>query len=130
MDVKERFEAVANEYLRLFCEKHGYDFEDARDCWVGDRVGEITEVGDRFVDLRDIRTDIDRDAPVGEFEAWNDYCLRLGYISPEIACPNYEHWLMGAPRKSEEQIAELEELHRHVEQARKALENAIKQENF
>ncbi|MEZ3441568.1 hypothetical protein [Alistipes sp.] len=120
------FEAAANAYLAAFCKKHGYDFEDARQSWVGGRVGEITEVADLFIDLRDIRTDIDHDAPKDEFVKWYDYCLRLSMIDHEILIPNYEHWLMGCPRKSEEEIAKLERLARNVKEAREALRYAVK----
>ena len=40
---KEYFVKGCNEYLRLFCEKHDFDYEDAKDSWVGGSVGEITE---------------------------------------------------------------------------------------
>ena len=67
---KEYFVKGCNEYLRLFCEKHDFDYEDAKDSWVGGSVGEITECGDYYVSMQTIITDIEMDAPKDEFLKW------------------------------------------------------------
>ena len=42
--------------------------------------------------------------------------------------PNYRSWLRGCPRKSEEEIAALEEAHRRMVEARQVLMEEIKQQ--
>ncbi len=53
---------------------------------------------------------------------------RLHIISDEITTPNYRSWLRGCPRKSEEEIAALEEAHRRMVEARQVLMEEIKQQ--
>ena len=77
--------------------------------------GGIAEVGDLFVSMADILTDIDRDAPEEEYIRYYDYCMRIGGICDgKLEPPNYDSWLRGCPRIDEEQIARLEELQRDV----------------
>lgn len=125
-DAREMFRRGCEAYLRLFCDKHGYDYEDAAQSWVAGDVGDVVCVGDMYVDLEDIRTDIDRDAPEDEFVKWYDYGMRLASIDLSIPTPNYSSWLRGYPRRSEQEMAELELLHHKVEVAKAELENAIK----
>jgi hypothetical protein len=123
-NLKEKFEAAANAYLMAFCEKHGYDFDE--DCWIGGRAGGIADLGDTaFANMETIRADMDMSAPEEEFGKWSDYCLRLGMIGV-TSTPNFEHWIKGCPRKSEEEIRDLERLHDRVREARNDLEKAIK----
>lgn len=75
--------------------------------------------------MTDIRTDIDMDAPDGEFVRWYDYCLTLRTIDSTILTPNYKSWLRGCPRKREEELQHLELLRRKVEMAKAELRNAI-----
>lgn len=117
---KEYFEKGCNEYLRLFCEKHDYDYEDAKDSWVGGSVGEITVCGDYYVDMQTIITDIEMAAPEEEFLKWYDYNLvanELGFTTP-----NFDHWLRGCPRVPQETFDKLKYL-------KKDLEDTIKVEN-
>lgn len=104
--LKRNYKASCNDYLKAFCEKHDYDFEDARKSWVGDRVGEVVEVADYYVDMTTIRTDIDKDAPEEEFVKWYDYDLTMKILGEPSM--NFDHWLMDAPRKSKEEIQDLE----------------------
>lgn len=122
---REMFRRGCEAYLRLFCQKHGYDYHDAVQNWVTGDVVDVVEVGDMFLDMDDIRTDIDMDAPQGEIVRWWDYCYRCATIDPGMPTPNYENWLRGCPRKSEEEIQKLELLRRKVEMAKAELENAI-----
>lgn len=112
-ELRLNYNAACNAYLAAFCEKHGYDYEP--DAWVGDDPGGIAEVGDLFVSMADMLTDIDRDAPEEEYIKYYDYCMRVGAIANgELETPNYDSWLRGCPRIDEEQIARLEELQRDV----------------
>lgn len=106
-ELRLSYNAVCNAYLAAFCEKHGYDYEP--DAWVGDDPGGIAEVGDLFVSMADMLTDIDRDAPEEEYIKYYDYCMRVGGICDgKLNTPNYDSWLRGCPRMDEEQIARLE----------------------
>ena len=129
--LKSDYEKARNAYLQAFCEKHGYDYEDAARSWVGGDVGGITECADYIVGMDDIITDIDRDAPEDEFVKYYDYCLRVGSIAcGKISTPNYSSWLSGCPRMSEEQITRLEELQRDIRKAERELEEQIRKEKF
>lgn len=112
-ELRLNYNAACNAYLAAFCEKHGYDYDPA--AWVGNDPGGIAEVGDLFVSMADMLTDIDRDAPEEEYIKYYDYCLRVGSIANgELETPNYDSWLRGCPRMDEEQLRRLEELQRDV----------------
>ena len=116
---REYFVKGCNEYLRLFCEKHDYDYEEAKESWVANCVGDVTCVGDIFVGMQTIITDIEMDAPEEEFIKWYDYNLvahEFGFTTP-----NFEAWLRGCPRVSEETFKKLQGL-------KNDLDNAIKEE--
>lgn len=100
--LKRDFQDACNAYLKAFCEKHGYDYEDAHDSWAAGDVGGIVMCGDQFVSLVTIRTDIDMDAPEEEFLKWYDYITEVGFYN--LPTMNYEHWLKGAPRIPQESI--------------------------
>lgn len=97
-----------NEYLRVFCEKHDFDYEDAKESWVGGSIGEITMCGDYYVSMPTIIADIEMDALEDEFIKWYDYNLiahEFGFTTP-----NFESWLRGCPRVSEEAFKKLQGL--------------------
>lgn len=124
--LKYKFKETAEAYLKVFCEKHDYDYEDKS--WVGGWVGEVAELGDDFYNLNDIRYDIDNNIPVGEIEKWTDYVLRLG----ELDCPrriNFQSWCKGAPLPySEDMLNNIEDARRRVEEAKRELELLMKDE--
>lgn len=105
---REYFAKGCNEYLRLFCEKHDFDFEDAKQGWVGSEVGGIVCCADYYVGMQTIIDDIEMDAPEEEFIKWYDYCLDADNL--DIASPSYKHWLKGYPRMREETINRLKNL--------------------
>lgn len=124
-ELRLNYNAACNAYLAAFCEKHGYDYEP--DAWVGNDPGGIAEVGDLFVSMVDMLTDIDRDAPGEEYVKYYDYCLRVGSIANgKLETPNYDSWLRGCPRMDEEQIARLEELQRDIRDAELRLTEEIR----
>lgn len=112
---REYFVKGCNEYLRLFCEKHDYDYEEAKESWVGNCVGDVTCVGDIFVGMQTIITDIEMDAPEEEFIKWYDYNLvahEFGFTTP-----NFDHWLRGCPRVSDEAFKKLQGLKNDLDDA-------------
>lgn len=124
-NLKQAYEQAVNNYLMAFCHKHEFDYTDAKNSWVGNDVGGIVCVADYYVNLDTIRTDIDRDAPVDEFVKWYDYTLRIGMIDINAPMPNYDSWLMGCPRLSDEQISKWEELHRKTEESKEELLHSL-----
>ena len=112
---REYFEKGCNEYLRLFCEKHGFDYEEAKNSLPNRRILDVVCIGDYFVDMRDIITDIERDAPNGEYESWYDYCFDAHNLG--LTAPNYSSWLNGCPRCSQEEINRLFRLKKDFEDA-------------
>lgn len=104
-----------NEYLRLFCEKHDFDYEEAKESWVANCVGDVTCVGDIFVGMQTIITDIEMDAPEEEFIKWYDYNL----VAHEFGfnTPNFESWLRGCPRVSDETFKKLQGLKNDLDNA-------------
>lgn len=116
---REYFVKGCNEYLRLFCEKHDFDYEEAKESWVANCVGDVTCVGDIFVGMQTIITDIEMDAPEEEFLKWYGYNLVANEFG--FTTPNFDHWLRGCPRVPQESFDKLEAL-------KKDLEDAIKEE--
>lgn len=46
--LRKNYEDACNAYLRAFCQKHGYDEDDAVNSWAAGDVGGIASVGDEF----------------------------------------------------------------------------------
>lgn len=112
---REYFEKGCNEYLRLFCEKHEFDYEDARNSLPNRRLLDVVCIGDYFVDMRDIITDIEQDASEDEYEKWYFYTLDAHNLG--LTAPNYQSWLKGCPRCSQEDINRLFKLKKDFEDA-------------
>ena len=112
---REYFEKGCNEYLRLFCEKHEFDYEDARNSLPNRRLLDVVCIGDYFVDMRDIITDIEQDASEDEYEKWYFYTLDAHNLG--LTAPNYQSWLKGCPRCSQEDINRLFKLKKDFEGA-------------
>lgn len=112
---REYFVKGCNEYLRLFCEKHDFDYEEAKDSWVANCVGDVTCVGDIFVGMQTIITDIEMDAPEDEFIKWYDYNLIANEFG--FTTPNFESWLRGCPRVSDETFNKLQALKNNLDDA-------------
>lgn len=123
--IRTQYQHFCNEYLRLFCHKHEFDFDEATAAWVADDVGGTVCIGDDlFFDMWTIRTDIDRDAAKEELLAWYDYTTEMAFL--DMPMPNYYSWLQGCPRMTTEEIERLRALHGDVEQAREVLQDEVK----
>lgn len=89
--LKERFEAVVEEYLAAFCKKQGFDRFDGY--WIGDRVGEVFEIADMFFDFNDIRYDIDTNQPAEQIINWHWKMVDDTFDElSHTPFPNYENW--------------------------------------
>lgn len=111
---REYFVKGCNEYLRLFCEKHDFDYEEAKDSWVANCVGEVTLCGDYYVAMPTIIADIEHDAPEMEFYKWYDYNLEAGEYG--FVTPNFESWLKGCPRVNNETFEKLRGITKNLEE--------------
>lgn len=125
--LRENYDNACNDYLKAFCEKHGFDYEDAKGSWVAGDVGSVCLCGDFYAPLSDMITDIEKDAAEGEYFKYYDYSLECYEYG--ISCPNYISWLRGCPRLSDEQRKSLRAAKNRVELAKKELEKCIEEQN-
>ena len=100
------YQQACNQYLELFCEKHGYGM--GYTSWVFDVPGRVAEIGDYLVDMQTIIDDLEMDAPEEEFIRWYDYCLEADALG--LDSPNYRSWLKGCPRIPEDRLQRLRHL--------------------
>lgn len=112
---KDLYNSGCNAYLQLFCEKHGYDYEDAKDSWVANEVGGIACINDYFVDMQTIITDVEHCSDESEFIKWYDYCIEADEFG--LTTPNYSSWLKGCPRTSPESFDNLRAIKHSLERA-------------
>lgn len=124
LEARDLYVRGCNACLQLFCEKHGYDYEDAKASWVGNEVGGIVCVNDYFVDMQTIIDDVDLATTEDEFLKWYDYCLEASEFG--LPTPNYKSWVKGCPRTSKESFDNLRAIKHNLERAidiEKALRN-------
>ena len=125
--LKENYDNACNAYLKEFCEKHDFDYDEAANSWVAGYVGDACMIGDYSVSFEEIKTDIDMDATKDEYWSYYDYSLESHELG--FNCPNYANWLSGCPRLSEEQRKSLREAKNRVYEAQKDFERILKEEN-
>jgi hypothetical protein len=109
-NIKKNYVKSCNEYLRAFCDKHDFYYED--DAWVAGVVGGIACVGGYFVGMETIQTDIDMDIPEREFIKYIDYSMRAGILGAPIV--TFTNWLKGETDKMEEDLTKIERLRAKV----------------
>ena len=119
------YNVACNNILRLFCEKHEMHYDPSD--WVADEPGSIAMIGDYAVDMATMLTDLKMDAPEEEFIRWYDYTLELGVIDATIPTPNFEHWLRGCPRYSQEHINGLRRAALRVQDAKNLLDELVRE---
>ena len=105
-DLKERYKDIVLDYCNTFAKRHGRTFyeEEQSTFWLQDSV---VSLDDLFIDLNDIRYDVDNNVEEGMFIKWYDkmsdcYCL-------DINCPNYAAFCKGAPIISDEELNNLKD---------------------
>lgn len=121
--LKKQYVDACNAYLKAFCEKHDFDYKEARDSWVGGVVGDVCQCGDFYIQLSDIILDVDSDTDKEEFFRWYDYSLECDYLG--ISNPNFASWLKGCPRLRPAQRLLIKAAKKRVELAKKELEKCI-----
>ena len=131
MTLKERYEQVANDYVKELCRRFDPDYDGYMPDWICDKVGgTLDDLWGYYINFDDVRLIIDENIPFDDFIKWYDYCLECHAISPDITTPNLRSWIKGCPRMRQEELDHLKELHRKVEFARQALEQAIEETDF
>lgn len=125
--IAEVWREVCNNYLFSFALKHEYDTSDIDNgyAWVGGDPGTVANLGDMWINMDDIRYDIDNKIPADRFEAW--YWKALDRAEANLKYMNYRSFCMGAPDPlSPEKEAELKQLRSRVKEAQAALDDAIR----
>lgn len=123
---KQQFNDACNAYLEVFCEKHGFDYGEAKNSWIANEVGGSCLLGDYCVTFWDMKVDIDMEAQKEEY--WNYYEYSLEAHDLGLICPNYASWIRGCPRISEELRKSLREAKKRVYEAQKDFERILKKE--
>lgn len=124
-NIQERWRDICQEYLKLFCDKHEYSFEDC--FWVTDNYGTIACVSDMFISMEHIRYDIDNNIEETMFEKWYWKAIEIFELT-EQDFMNYESFCKGAPDMwTEEKIEKLREAHMRVYEAEEALRQEIEE---
>lgn len=108
------YQNACNEYLHAFCVKHDFDYEDAVSSWIKDIPGTITIVGDFYVSMETILTDINEDIPKNLFIQWYDYSLGDGCDM------SYDTWLKINYKKIDRE-KEFEEMSKELECSKQEL---------
>jgi hypothetical protein len=122
---QERWREICQEYLKLFCDKHEYSFEDC--FWVADDYGTIACVSDMFISMEHIRYDIDNNIEETMFEKWYWKAIEIFELTGQNFM-NYESFCKGAPDIwTEEKMEKLREAHMRVYEAEEALRQEIEE---
>ena len=124
-DLKKQWCDICNEYVRLFIEKHELESKYYEDYWIANDPGTIICISDMYISMDDIRYDIDNDIPKEKFEEW--YWTSVDRAENGLQYLNYPAFCKGAPDPiPADRLEEIKKLKKKVEQARRALEESIK----
>ena len=118
MTLKQEYEKICNHYLVEFANKYEISLEP--DAWVGGYVGTVAYVSDYYFGFDDIRLCVDENVKWQDLIECYDYNLEGGRLG--LNAINLNSRLMGAPRASKEDIAE-------IKARRKELEELINETN-
>lgn len=123
------FNIACNDYVKALCKMYDFDYDEAY--WIGDEVGGILDIneGEYVFGLLEIIYIVDNNIEYETFDAWYTYTLRLSMIDANIPLPNLKSWCKGCPRKTKEELAELERLHNNVINAKELLQDYIDKDN-
>ena len=122
--IRGRYENAVHEYCHAFRRKHGYHYDP--DGWVGEDVGGVLEVCDRYINMDDIRYDIDNDIKVGVLEEWYDYSTEIAFFEGGRNV-NYPSWCRGYRPYSAEQLERISEAQTAVNVAKNHLRELVEQ---
>lgn len=112
MTLKQEYEKICNHYLVAFANKYELSLEP--DAWVGGYVGTVAYVSDYYFSFDDIRLCVDENVKWQDLIELYDYNLEGCMLG--LNQINLKSWLMGAPRASNEKIAEIKAMHKELEE--------------
>lgn len=122
-ELKSRYEKVVEDYIKAFSEKHGFGYPDVDIWWVAGEIGGVLYISDYWLDFRDIKYDIDNNAPETAIFEWYDYVVELAEL--EAKTVTFANWLKGVRPYSDETLDEIRELHARVLNSKSELERLI-----
>lgn len=127
-NLQQQWKQVCNAYLRAFCERHEYTYDPTD--WVGsnraETIGTVVEVADMFIDMDDLRYDVDNNVPTDKFEKWYYKRLELYEFGIEVWL-NYPNYCKGAPDEwTDERMERLRESNQRLQEAKARLEELCK----
>lgn len=121
-ELKKKYNEICNEYLYKFCLKNGFEYDPFM--WIADNVGTIIMIADMFVNMEDIRYDVDNNIPKGKFNDWYWKSVELHEFG--VSWMNYESYCKGAPDKYTPEVMEkLRNSFYKIEDAKKEFEEMI-----
>lgn len=92
--LKSRYEAICEEYRKLFLEKQGFDAENCY--WVADEVGGVLSCNEEYYfNIDEIRYDIDNDIEVGLILQAQDDFMDARYKNDTTPHINYKNYVKG-----------------------------------
>ena len=92
MTLKERYEAICEEYRELFLEKQGFSYS----YWIADEIGGVLSCNEEYYfNINDIRYDIDNDIEVGLIMQSQDDFLEAYNKDKETKHINYKNYAKG-----------------------------------
>ena len=125
--LQQQWQEVCNDYLRAFCKRHEYAY-DPKD-WIGigaENIGTIVEVNDMYINMDDLRYDVDNNVPADKFAKWYDKQLELHELGIEVWL-NYPNYCKGAPDEwTEERMEELRAANQRLWEMKEQLEEMCK----
>lgn len=121
-DLKNEFKLLCDKYVQAFMDMYFDDSDMASYDWLTD---DLIEVNDYFVNINTVKYCVDNNVLWEDFYQWYDYVLRVNTVDHNIPTPSIDMWVKGCPRRTEEDIENLESLHNHVMEAQRELEDAI-----
>ena len=103
--LKNEYDRVCDEYLIAFC--NNFDLPYEKDAWVAGNAGTVASIGDYYFDFNDvIKYCVDNNlTDFDEVLEWYDY--RIDAESFGIETPNFPSWHKGCPRLTSEQLDNL-----------------------
>lgn len=110
--IESRYADACNEYLKAFCERYELQYVD--DPWVGDDVGSVACVGHSyFIDMSEIRFMLRSNVDWDEYLRYLDYNIDASLLGLDTI--NLRSWCKGCPRLSREQIEELQQKRKELD---------------
>ena len=109
----ENYNKACNAYLSAFC----CLTELSNDGWVGGEPGGISQAGDYFICMADLIVAVENKLSLDDFLEWYDYGCIIG-----TGAPNLKSWVAGCPRKSGDELHEIETTRKRIME----LENELK----